>query len=399
MVNMVRAYIQVQFKNHLGNGVTLYIMLGTLFVVSVLLMTVSLVMENDRLTVGYDSSHESLTGYELIRDLNANEDVVLIDVEPTSAKAWLTSGRIDLYMVLAEDIDTLIESGNYDKLITLYSEGETLASVFYPDMVLGSLMPRLQYGIVTSYIDQASQGRTGDYQVEGEEIFREYSSLRKSDYFIQRRIWQSDNNQNRDMDLRNLIHGGRIIGTALMLFHLMVILALAPTVEEKNLLISERLGVSPMSFVAVLLGQWLTGTAFVSVMAVIMAGLIMTVGVAGLGMALMLLLVLWLFGMSVLALQLMISYFSTTAYTYVLTSMVVVVVLSVLGGVFMDPVVMIGSQTFSILSPYGGVLREILTLLYFRGSVVYTELLVWVLVSMIISLVMGLMVGKRSYRH
>ncbi len=350
-------YVYLKMKIILSDWLMLTVFLMAMIVVIVTVVSAAFYVQTDEVVIGMDSSTDEEKLYEILaQTLVSMEDTIVVPMDFKDGMEALTEGHLDLYVELSDDASTKIAKGDTDGLVTLYTDGISIYSVFYPDLMLGSLMKEIQLGVVQDYLAELnadSEISSDEADVMAREIHDSIYAERDRTYYIE--TWENGEQiQTKDTDDSfYLIFVKKLIIIVFIIIHIMITLMLVNVMDEREFNVMKRLDVTPIHKFTLLCARWLVAFLPVLLIACALATIVNLIVVGKVEMN------IYIWGkMAVSAgvitwIELLVIRLARTTASYVLISAALIMLFGTLGGAFFE-VSLIGGPIGMLrwLSPY-----------------------------------------------
>lgn len=359
-------YFLVKLKIVFTDRLTLSIMVISLILLSIFLVSANEIVRSDQVVIGISDEEDSRISAEVINVLDGENGTTTLLIKHDWAIEAIQTGEIDLYLQFDEDADQMIREGIHEDLVTLYSDGISIYSVFYPDLILGGIIKEIQLGVVNDYLEELD-GKGGELSLEASmemarEIHNETYEGREGSYYIEQQLVASDGSlaQLKEAD-KGILFMKQILGILMMLLHLLIMMIMVSIVEEREYHITNRLSVSPINNVKLMIGQWLAGFVPISIVAVGLTMLIQWTGGSSGWLNTSILLELIKVIVLLVTIMLVLSYVIRHTNIYVFISLMFILLSAALGNVFFDLSILSGPVANLVeISPYSNAINKIM---------------------------------------
>lgn len=297
----------------------------------------------DKVIVAFDSEEDSPLKARIGKKLKKDQSVEIIDMAADKRQEAIENGVIDLYIDISDEAVEKMEDGDYEDLVTIYSRGVSLYSVFYPELILGLLIEDAHLGIVNTYLEDLNDSN-GDTKIDKmmlRPIYEDVLSQRDIDYFIETIFISkpsSDSNPEADLykqDSGQILYKKRIVGIVVLILNLYMMILSSRMIEEHDNGTRKRLGISPVHDISIFFGRYLV--VFIPTYAfAIMIAIAMSFRGNAFGAFIPILAELTKVTAGLALLMLGISLIFKRSYRYVVASVCIVMFMGLLSGVFFD---------------------------------------------------------------
>jgi len=361
-------YLLAKLKMIFTDKLTLVIMAMSLVLLAIFLISANEIVRSDQVVIAIDKDEASMIAQQVMQVLEGESGTTIALIDNTLAIEAIQTGEVDLYLKFDEDADWMIRQGIHNNLVTLYSDGVSLYSVFYPDLILGAIIKEIQLGVVNEYLealeDQGSTLALEQSKAMARDVHNRTYENREGSYYIDQQFITSDGSlaQIKEAD-KGILFMKQILGIMMMLLHLLIMMIMVSMVEEHEYHITTRLAVSPLNKAQLVMGQWLTGFLPITFVAI---GLSLVIELTGGGGWLNPMILLALVKVIALLVTLMLILTRVIRHTniYVFISLMFILLSAVFAGVFFDLSVLSGPMlNFVKLSPYSNGVNRIMEVL------------------------------------
>lgn len=362
MINYFLTKLKIVFTDRF----TLSIMIVSLILLSIFLFSANEIVRSDKVVIGISEEEDSKISRQVVNVLEGENGTTTVLIKDALAIDAILTGEIDLYLKFDQSADTMISEGNHENLVTLVSDGISIYSVFYPDLILGGIIKEIQLGVVNDYLEEL-EDKGAELSLEASlvmarEIHDKTYEGRAGSYYIEQQVVASDGSlaQLREAD-KGILFMKQILGIMMMLLHLLIMMIMVSKVEEYEYHITDRLSVSPVNHMKLMIGQWLTGFIPMSIVAIALTLVIQLTGASSGWLNINILVELLKDIALLVTVMLVLTRVIRHTNIYVFTSLMFILLSAALAGVFFDLSILKGPVTNLVeISPYSNAVNNIM---------------------------------------